>query len=60
MRLKNYLKKVFGIFLAVTVSNILVELVFEKNINNLINLKFIIVSLLISLLGALFLKKSIF
>jgi hypothetical protein len=53
-----FLKKVLIIFFIVALSNLVIELIFEKSIENLLSLKFFIVSILVSLFCGVVLKKS--
>ena len=52
-----FLKKVLIIFFIVALSNLVIELIFEKSIENLLSLKFFIVSILVSLFCGVVLKK---
>lgn len=54
----SYFKKVISIFFVIVISNILVEYLFEKSVNNLINFKFIIISFLVSLICGLLIEKQ--
>ncbi len=54
----DYLKRAGIVFFAIVIANILVEFLFEGSINNLINVKFLLLSILVSLLCAVILKKK--
>lgn len=55
----DYLKRAGIVFFAIVIANILVEFLFEGSINNLINVKFLLLSILVSLLCAVILKKEL-
>ncbi len=53
------IKKVLVIFLIIVISNLLIEFLFENKIENLVNLKFLLSTFIISIIcGIILIKKS--